>query len=104
MHGSVAGISCGKVWPECDFIYVPFSYEIYSPRTLTFLHFLPEPIFGLTLLSYLVFRNSAKLIETLAVPFTVFSVKFVSLKSQNKKKILYFISFYLSDSIPLFVF
>ena len=40
---------------------------------------------GLTVLSYLVLRYSAKLIETFFGPVTVPSVMFVSLKCQNEK-------------------
>lgn len=52
--------------------------------------FLPELMLGLTVLSYLVLRYSAKLIETFTVPVTVSSVAFVSLKSQNRNSKLFY--------------
>lgn len=68
-----------------------FKYRFLETRTLAFLNLpLPEPLFGLTVLSYLVFKYSAKLIGTFAVPFTVVSVAFVSLKFLKKKKIILF--------------
>ena len=60
----------------------------------SFAVFLPELIFGLTVLSYFVVRYSAKLIETFTDPVTVSSVVFVSLKFQKRRDKNYFIIIY----------